>query len=294
MPLSSAACTPAPGRIIVIRSERPPPVFDSFDGLVPFSPAERSKPSANQAASRNGLPDSESQPTMRKRWNMFKSVFGASANTRPTNRRPDSSSGENDSNGLRGSSVPDKNTDDKSQPQQTQNEAANEQQEKPRPPYQPSSFKFTLDWTDSPPKWANKNRRLFPPCLPLATHSRLKHHRQTAASSDNDESSSSEFPSDEESDNTFRSHNYDEEKKSDNDATVQLKKGVDVDYNLDNKEEERQRDENAGSKYTGRALAEWALIVSECDGFFAYRRKDGVPLDELVETPILGVESFRK
>jgi hypothetical protein len=48
------------------------------------------------------------------------------------------------------------------------------------------------------------------------------------------------------------------------------------------------------SKYAGRALAEWAHIVTECDSFFARRRDEGVPCDRMVETPMLGVEGFRK
>ncbi|EEP82531.1 predicted protein [Uncinocarpus reesii 1704] len=48
------------------------------------------------------------------------------------------------------------------------------------------------------------------------------------------------------------------------------------------------------SKYAGRALAEWSLVVSECDCFFQRRRDEGVPYDNLVEIPMLGVESFRK
>lgn len=48
------------------------------------------------------------------------------------------------------------------------------------------------------------------------------------------------------------------------------------------------------SKYAGRALAEWAQIVTECDSFFSRRRNEGVPCDKMVETPTLGVESFRK
>jgi hypothetical protein len=47
------------------------------------------------------------------------------------------------------------------------------------------------------------------------------------------------------------------------------------------------------SKYSGRALAEWALVVQECGSFFDRRREEGVPHDRLVETPMLGVESFR-
>jgi hypothetical protein len=47
------------------------------------------------------------------------------------------------------------------------------------------------------------------------------------------------------------------------------------------------------AKYSGRALAEWALIVTECQNFFERRKEEGVPNNRLVETPTLGVESFR-
>lgn len=47
------------------------------------------------------------------------------------------------------------------------------------------------------------------------------------------------------------------------------------------------------AKYSGRALAEWALIVIECQNFFERRKEEGVPNNRLVETPTLGVESFR-
>ncbi|KAI9726167.1 MAG: hypothetical protein M1828_001840 [Chrysothrix sp. TS-e1954] len=48
------------------------------------------------------------------------------------------------------------------------------------------------------------------------------------------------------------------------------------------------------SRYAGRALAEWTLIVNECQNFFERRRSEGVPSNRQVETPTLGVESFRK
>jgi len=50
----------------------------------------------------------------------------------------------------------------------------------------------------------------------------------------------------------------------------------------------------ARAGYVGRALAEWALVVGECQGFFERRRGEGVPSDRLVETPTLGVEVFRR
>ena len=48
------------------------------------------------------------------------------------------------------------------------------------------------------------------------------------------------------------------------------------------------------SKYGGRALAEWAALITECQNFFERRRAEGVPSYQLVETPMLGVEPFRK
>ncbi len=52
-------------------------------------------------------------------------------------------------------------------------------------------------------------------------------------------------------------------------------------------------EELSNAKYSGRALAEWALIVTECQNFFERRKEEGVPSNRLVETPTLGVESFR-
>ena len=48
------------------------------------------------------------------------------------------------------------------------------------------------------------------------------------------------------------------------------------------------------SRYTGKALAEWAVLVMECENFFERRKGEGVPTDQMVETPTLGVEPFRK
>ena len=48
------------------------------------------------------------------------------------------------------------------------------------------------------------------------------------------------------------------------------------------------------SKYAGRALAEWAILILECQTFFERRKNEGVPSNEQVETPTLGVETFRR
>ena len=48
------------------------------------------------------------------------------------------------------------------------------------------------------------------------------------------------------------------------------------------------------SKYIGRALAEWAILISECQNFYDRRRSEGVPGIRWMETPTLGVESIRR
>ncbi|KAI8623001.1 DUF1765-domain-containing protein [Xylariaceae sp. FL1651] len=47
-------------------------------------------------------------------------------------------------------------------------------------------------------------------------------------------------------------------------------------------------------KYAGRALAEWSLVVAECNSFVERRRDEGVLGLYDVEVPVLGVEGFRK
>jgi len=51
---------------------------------------------------------------------------------------------------------------------------------------------------------------------------------------------------------------------------------------------------NGPSRYAGRALAEWALLVIECKNFHERRKAEGVPTFHMVETPTLGAEPFRK
>ncbi|KAL9098876.1 MAG: hypothetical protein Q9163_005542 [Psora crenata] len=48
------------------------------------------------------------------------------------------------------------------------------------------------------------------------------------------------------------------------------------------------------SKYAGRALAEWAGLIIECKNFFERRKAEGVPFYQMVETPLLGADPFRK
>lgn len=49
-----------------------------------------------------------------------------------------------------------------------------------------------------------------------------------------------------------------------------------------------------GAKYSGRALAEWSLVVAECNSFSDRRLEEGVLGLSDVEVPSLEVEGFRK
>ncbi|KAL8954155.1 MAG: hypothetical protein Q9222_000039 [Ikaeria aurantiellina] len=55
-----------------------------------------------------------------------------------------------------------------------------------------------------------------------------------------------------------------------------------------------ERQTTTASKYMGLALAEWDLVMQEFHDFASTRRDDGIPRDSLVETPTLGIETFRR
>ena len=50
----------------------------------------------------------------------------------------------------------------------------------------------------------------------------------------------------------------------------------------------------ARARYSGRALAEWTVVVGECHSFFERRKNEGAPSNKHVETPTLGVEVFKR
>ena len=110
------------------------------------------------------------------------------------------------------------------------------------PPHRNHSFKFSLEWMDRPHN-TGKERRLYPPRLPLPAQTYLQRRNG--------------------------------EPQEDPSCKPE---GVAV----------------GSSKYVGRALAEWAIVVIECQNFYSRRKAEGIPSDKWVETPTLGVETFRK
>ncbi|KAL4810482.1 hypothetical protein BDV18DRAFT_150655 [Aspergillus unguis] len=262
--LSSAPCSPAPGRrIIIIRCDSPMSpsnLFMSFDRVLPKPPSESANGSGAEAA--------EAQNAPKKRWNILKAVFGASRSNEEASST--ASSDESDTTVSDAPAAGEKGAD-----------ASSSEQPRPKTPHQPYTFKFSLEWMDRP-QWPSKNKRLYTPSLPVASQLHLQLRRSTLKADDESTSNeTSESESEESKEQT---------PKSDNDTPPPVPKKISSDSDLTAAAD----DKVASSKYAGRALAEWAQIVAECDSFFSRRRDEGVPNDRLVETPTLGVEGFRK
>ncbi|PYH90145.1 DUF1765-domain-containing protein [Aspergillus ellipticus CBS 707.79] len=291
-PLSSAPCTPAPGRrIIIIRCDNqlsPSSFFVSFDRVVPPAPPEKTSGLSPSSSTSSLKTDSSDAPLPPKRkWSILKAMFGSSSNSKSSGEASSSSSSdESDSATSETMAAAEKCLDGPLRPQKESAELS-----RPRTAHQPYSFKFSLEWMDRP-QWPSKNKRLFTPCLPVGSQL----HLQLRKSMRRDEyDTASEYVSAAEDDEDTTSSDIqgtlesDDQDESPTDNTTQSEKqssGLDIKLVVS--------DNIAASKYAGRALAEWAQIVSECDGFFARRRDEGVPCDRLVETPTLGVEGFRK
>ncbi|KAI2840569.1 hypothetical protein CBS11852_6100 [Aspergillus niger] len=287
-PLSSAPCTPAPGRrIIIIRCDNqlsPSNFFVSFDRVVPPAPPEKTSAfsSSNAAAKVESL---EHQPAPKRKWSILKAMFGGSSSSKSNGEASSSSSSdESDSASSENPASADKGLDGNWRPQNQSGELS-----RPKTAHQPYSFKFSLEWMDRP-QWPSKNKRLYTPCLPVGSQLHLQLRKSLIKRDDCE--TSSEYVSAAEGEDDDESYDPQGAPESDEqdartDDTESEKQSNDLDISL------AMSDKLAASKYAGRALAEWAQIVSECDSFFARRRDEGVPCDRMVETPTLGVESFR-
>lgn len=128
------------------------------------------------------------------------------------------------------------------------------------PPHQACSFRFELQHHRPLPQLQTQNWTLTPPRLPQTAQNILR-VRESSESNASSESSS------------------DDQKFRPKARTVEPRKPTDS--------------EIGNARYSGRALAEWSQVASECRNFYIRRRQDGVPRDGLVEIPTLGVENFR-
>lgn len=304
-PLSSAPCTPAPGRrIIIIRCDNqlsPVNLFVSFDRVVPPAPPE--KVTSHRRSGSADSTGSDGQPP-KKRWGLLRSMFGTSSSRSVESTGSGNSSDDSDSGSADFTTSPNSRClDDHEQTPSNSTEDVS----RPKTPHQPFFFKFSLEWMDRP-QWPTKNKRLFAPCLPVASQLHVQHRRSPAKPSEF-ETASEHLPSPEDTDNnTLEEPPKDPSEGASEGAPedpphvtppepvseMQLRTPTTKDSPLPDLPAPPAFDHLVASKYAGRALAEWAHIVSECDSFFARRRDEGVPSDRTVETPNLGVESFRK
>ncbi|CAI7677311.1 unnamed protein product [Penicillium manginii] len=297
-PLSSAPCTPAPGRrIIIIRCDNqisPVNLFVSFDRVVPPVPPE--KVTSHRRSGSSDSNGSDGTPSKR-RWGLFKNMFSSSSSSRSLESGGgNSSSDESDGGGPEPTMVTESRCVEQHEP--TPNNSTDELI-RPKTPHQPYFFKFSLEWMDRP-QWPTKNKRLFTPCLPVASQLHVQHRRSPSKSSECD--ADSERTSIQE--NTSYGDTLGEPTDVKPTTTEPLSQNLlsdnqprtptTKDSPLPELPSQPIYDHLVPSKYAGRALAEWAHIVSECDSFFARRRDEGVPSDRMVETPSLGVDSFRK
>lgn len=281
-PLSSAPCTPAPGRrIIIIRCDNPlssPNFFVSFDRVVP--------PAAPDPSFRGRHPDnedsSESQPPQKRRWNLLKAMFGGGSSR---SGNASSSSDESDTNVFDGATIPEKGAN-----RQYHSQSGSDDFIRPKTPHQSYTFRFSLEWMDRP-QWPSKNKRLFTPCLPVGAQLHVQLRQSGTRASEYDTASDYESGNDTEE---TRSSGHREKPASEEQLETNSFVSAPEKSFMNEDLPGAQLEKLVSSKCAGRALAEWAQVVSECDSFFARRRDEGVPCDRLVETPTLGVESFRK
>lgn len=300
--LSSELGNPAPGRrILIIRSDNrqasPNTPFISFDRLTNSTSTLNGGGFQTHGLIKldsNGLPpDAQSAP--KRKWNLLKSVFGGTANPKPGEVTPPGSvSDENEINPIEGlmsedSTTPSNNSSPEDGGNQGDEDAESlhdDEMETPRPPY---TFKFSLEnqlWNASA-----KTRPLYSPSLPRKTLHYIQHQRSAKAltnhptedSASIDESKVESRDTDTSTASTINSY-----------ATTKTSSVDEADFDDSSSSKVLRNERVVASKYAGRALAEWAQVVCECDNFFERRRNEGVPSDELVETPSLSVETFRK
>ncbi|RMZ91155.1 hypothetical protein DV736_g1621, partial [Chaetothyriales sp. CBS 134916] len=242
-PPSSAPCSPAPSRaLVIIRTDNqalPSTVFSSFDTFLSYGLVNQNAPYQNRTPVLSTVPNpaSSAHTATKKRWSLLKMLgpfASAPANSRPGEVTPPPS------------------------PERAAHSLARHPASVPAsasPTHLTFSFRFSLEWVESRNQHGTKNRKLRPPQIPANSQKTLDGRPQSLSSSSSDSRKSMPYPN-----------------------IPPLKPtGRDV----------------AAARYSGRALAEWAQVLTECQNFYVRRKQEGVPKDSLVETPTMGVETFR-
>ncbi|KIW08120.1 uncharacterized protein PV09_01055 [Verruconis gallopava] len=268
---STAPCNPAPGRrLLIVRTdhlaEKSRGAFMSFDGVLTPHPASKRQSMLADLSDSEPRPVSndstDSEPELEERgprkWGLLRTIIG-------TSKQETAKAGQASQDTKEKNSAP--------QPQLVKrpSDGSDESQED-RSSFRPFTFKFSLEWADRLDRrlQAPGPIRISPPKLPMPAQTLLNESRPATHSSLTPPRSIDSV--------------YTDAKSTNSDSN----KSVDV-RPLEPKGEAVMQ-----AKYSGRALAEWMLVVLECGSFFDRRKAEGVPGNRWVETPSLGVESFKK
>ena len=269
VPPSSAPCSPAPSRVLLIVRTDSQPIMTApkmnFEKYLPRSIVTQNSPFPNHSSILNTIPAADSPSTgNKKRWSLFRglNVFNTPASGRPGEVTPPGS--------------PDDNVASTSSDTPGPNSAITAPKRPATPPHQAFSFKFSLEYFAARPNLENKNRVVIAPVLPPNAQAILKGRQSTDSGSGSSGASSSgaskaSFGSGVTGSSTTRGK-----------ATAKEVKPV-----------KPKEHEMSTARYSGRSLTEWAQVLHECRSFYFRRKQEGVPRDYFVETPNMGVESFR-
>ncbi|KAJ9641232.1 hypothetical protein H2204_002910 [Knufia peltigerae] len=257
-PPSSEPCTPAPARLLlIVRLDNQPllvPHRTTFERKQPnLGLLNQNSPYQNHSSALNTIPTADVPPQINKK--RWSLFKGLSMFSQPGNDRP-------------GEVTPPGSPDEGSSNSNGTITGPSSEIAGPKPvsrpitpPHQPCSFRFELQHHRPPPQLQGQNWTLTSPLLPQTAQNILR-VRESSESNASSESSSN-------NNQKFRPKT----------KTVEPRQPA---YS-----------EIGNARYSGRALAEWSQVVSECRNFYIRRRQDGVPRDGLVEIPTLGVENFR-
>ncbi|OCT47279.1 hypothetical protein CLCR_02238 [Cladophialophora carrionii] len=269
VPPSSAPCSPAPSRVLVIVRTDSQPIMTAskthFEKYLPTSIVTQNSPFPNHSSILNTIPAADlPNNSTKKRWSLFRglNVFGMPGNHRPGEVTPPGSPEEKAVSAS--SDAPDPNS------------AITTPKRPATPPHQAFSFKFSLEYLSSRPYLENKNRPVAAPLLPPNAQAILR-SRQSSDSGVSGGSASG----------VSQTSNSGGSGVSGSSTSRGKARAREV-KPLKPKDHEMGR-----ARYSGRSLAEWAQVLHECRSFYSRRKQEGVPRDSLVETPTMGVENFR-
>lgn len=260
--------------------------MNNFEKYLPSTLISQNSPYQNHSSALSSIPaaDSPNQQS-RKRWSLFKgfnTVFGPL----PGNHRP-------------GEVTPPGTPDEKTTPNSSTenlpgpNSAITTTQVPSRPatpPHQAFSFKFSLEWNNQRSAEQRNPRKITAPNLPTNAHNILQklQNRQSSSSGGSGSTvsisatsahSSSGTGSGTGSGNGSGSSTSEDAKMRTRTGEIRPLKPTQIEVSI--------------ARYSGRALAEWRQVLVECGHFYHRRRLEGVPRDNLIETPTMGVETFR-